>query len=212
MKQNQISEIICNNNSNHQLANLNNSENNSLLKSIRTNKIKKEKTQMQTTMKEFNILKRNSSVKNLVSPKRNNENEKFDRGEIITTDISTFNKINDKIFEKVEKRTNNTSNNRRDREAKLALRAKSGLSEKNEFAKEKEHLNNSVHLETISEKGKKKKETETCITMKNNNNNLGVILPKINYTSVNNKECNISSSKNEDDKNGSKKEALRKNY
>lgn len=231
-KLDQNSNLISNFNYNKNANNSNafiNTESNNLLKSIRTNKSKKEKTEMNNTLKEFNVLKRNNtSVKNLVSPNRNNfnnnnnEKEKQEKGEINSTDVTT---VNNKIFEKVENRNNIFTSNRRDREAKITLRAKSGLSEKNEFTtKEKENLNlnNSVHLETISEKGKKKKKKKEREAHNANNNNVAVILPKIINTNVNNntiyntnnKEFNISSSKNEEEKNFSNngKEALRKNY
>lgn len=200
--------------------NTNSTENNNLLKSLRTNKNKKDKTEMRNTLKDFKIIKRNSSVRNFASPARI-EKEKTDKagekGEISSTDVSCVNKISEKIFEKIDKRSNNFSRSKRDREGKIALRVKSGQSKKNELAKEKESLNNSVHLETISEKGrkkKKKKDREPYNTLNNNNSkDGGVILPKIiNKTINNNKEFNISDSKNEEEKNLISKEAIRKNY
>jgi len=219
------SNIISNLNFNKQT----NTENNNLLKSIRTLKNKKEITEMQTTLEDFNVnIKRNLSLQNFASPVKNNreKTEKAEKSDINSTDFNNKNKITEKIFEKMEKRTNNFTSNRRDRERKIALPGKSGLSEKNEFPREKENSNNSAHLEIISEKGnKKKKKKDRELYNKNINkdkDNAGVILPKIINASMtnnnnkdnnkDNKECNISSSKNEEEKNVNGKEALRKNY
>jgi len=227
-KKNNFSNLInYNSNNNHKVSNTplikidsnnsikpNNSESNNLLKSIRTNKNKKEKIEMQFTGKDFNVLKRNSSVKNIVSPIKLDKEEKQETNtdDIINNNNDMHIQEREKIFEKVEKRNNIFTSVRREREGKIALRVKSGASERNDNTKEKENLNNSVHLETISEKGKKKKKKKDRENY-NTNNNAGVILPKIiNTTSNNNKEVNISNSKINEEEKALSKEALRKNY
>jgi len=191
-----------------------NIENNNLLKSIRINKNKKEKTEMSNSGKEINELKRISSVRNLASPVRIDKEEK---AETVANEnnINILNHKSEKIFEKIEKRNHLiASEKRRERDNKVPLRGKSSMSERNENNKDKDNLNNSIHLKTISEKGKKKKKKKDKNENNKNGNNAGVILPKIINTSANyntNKECNISNSKNEEEKNACK-ETLRKNY
>lgn len=227
-----------------------NCENNNLLKSMRFNKLKNEQNEMINTCKEFNKISKNSSFKKVLSPLKPEKNENLEKSDIIGR-VSLCQNLENRNYIFSNSENNNPYCNyapvalnrntiiskdnyiKKEKSEKLILRDRSTntKSELSEINKEKEYLNSSaLHLETISEKGKKKKKkknhknfyTNTNSNTNNSASGPAVILPKINSNANSNCINNIINNNNngmlssfksdEENKNLATKDKLRKNY